>query len=130
MLGHAEEEHAPPCPRQRVDRVDLLLWLTVFGLMLISLLRGLSGFGLAVAGNEARTFIPLAMATVWCWSRRQLPGFDRDLVRWGVVTGLALGVATAVALADVTGALEHQLGEELDRHGANIVVAPDTARPP
>lgn len=43
-----------------------------------------------------------------------------------VVTGLALGVATAVALADVTGALEHQLGEEIDRHGANIVVAPRT----
>jgi putative ABC transport system permease protein len=43
-----------------------------------------------------------------------------------VVAGLALGVATAVALADVTAALEYQLGEELDRHGANIVVAPKT----
>jgi putative ABC transport system permease protein len=43
-----------------------------------------------------------------------------------VVAGLALGVATAVALADVTAALEYQLGEELDRHGATIVVAPKT----
>lgn len=43
-----------------------------------------------------------------------------------VVAGLALGVATAVALADVTTALERRLGEELDRHGANIVVAPRT----
>jgi putative ABC transport system permease protein len=43
-----------------------------------------------------------------------------------VVAGLALGVATAVALANVTGALERHLGEELDRYGANIVVAPRT----
>jgi len=43
-----------------------------------------------------------------------------------VVAGLTLGVATAVALANVTGALERHLGEELDRYGANIVVAPRT----
>jgi putative ABC transport system permease protein len=43
-----------------------------------------------------------------------------------VVAGLTLGVATAVALANVTTALERHLGEELDRYGANIVVAPRT----
>ena len=43
-----------------------------------------------------------------------------------VVAGLTLGVATAVALAKVTVALERHLGEELDRYGANIVVAPRT----
>ena len=39
-----------------------------------------------------------------------------------VVAGLTLGVATAVALANVTLALERHLGEELDRYGANIVL--------
>ena len=43
-----------------------------------------------------------------------------------VVLGLALGVATAVALSGVSTALERHLGEELDRYGANIVVAPRT----
>jgi putative ABC transport system permease protein len=43
-----------------------------------------------------------------------------------VAVGLAIGVATAVALAGVTAALERQLGEEIDRYGANIVVAPRT----
>lgn len=43
-----------------------------------------------------------------------------------VAVGLAIGVATAVALAGVTSALERHLGEEIDRYGANIVVAPRT----
>ena len=43
-----------------------------------------------------------------------------------VAVGLAIGVATAVALAGVTTALERHLGEEIDRYGANIVVAPRT----
>jgi putative ABC transport system permease protein len=43
-----------------------------------------------------------------------------------VVVGLAIGVATAVALAGVTSALERRLGEEIDRYGANIVVAPSS----
>lgn len=43
-----------------------------------------------------------------------------------VVAGLTLGVATAVALAGVTTSLERHLGEELDRYGANILVAPRT----
>jgi putative ABC transport system permease protein len=43
-----------------------------------------------------------------------------------VTVGLAIGVATAVTLSAVTAALERHLGEELDRYGANIVVAPRT----
>lgn len=43
-----------------------------------------------------------------------------------VVAGLTLGVATAVALSGVTKSLETHMGEELDRYGANIVVAPKT----
>lgn len=43
-----------------------------------------------------------------------------------VAVGLAIGVATAVALSGVTTALERHLGEEIDRYGANIVVAPRT----
>ena len=43
-----------------------------------------------------------------------------------VVAGLTLGVATAVALANVTLALERHLGEELDRYGANILVLPQS----
>jgi putative ABC transport system permease protein len=43
-----------------------------------------------------------------------------------VAVGLGVGVATAVALAGVTTALERHLGEEIDRYGANIVVAPRT----
>lgn len=43
-----------------------------------------------------------------------------------VAVGLAIGVATTVALVGVTTALERHLGEEIDRYGANIVVAPRT----
>ena len=43
-----------------------------------------------------------------------------------VAVGLAIGVSTVVALSGVTRALEKRLGEEIDRYGANIVVAPRT----
>ena len=43
-----------------------------------------------------------------------------------MVAGLALGIATAVALVGVSSALERHLGAELDRYGANIVVAPQS----
>lgn len=41
-----------------------------------------------------------------------------------VVTALALGVGTVVALASLTRAMQSEIGDELDRFGANIVITP------
>lgn len=41
-----------------------------------------------------------------------------------VVAALGLGIGTLVALVSLTRAMEHEIGDELDRFGANIVITP------
>ena len=79
-----------PAALGRIDSAELCLWVPVLSLMGLSLVRGMSSFGLAVAGNEARGLAAVAGATLWCWGRMRLSGAQRDLKRWGVVTALGL----------------------------------------
>ena len=38
--------------------------------------------------------------------------------------GIAIGIGTVVALLSLTGALKEEIGSQLDRFGANIVIIP------
>ena len=79
-----------PGALRRVHASELYVWVPVALLGLIAFERGMSSFGLAAAGNEARGFVQLAAATCWVWGRMRLPHFERDLYRWMMITGLGL----------------------------------------
>ena len=81
---------------KRAEPLDLALWGTVVAMLLISLLRGFSDFGLTTAGNEVRSIVQLAAATLWVWARIPLPQFSRELRRWCWVTALGLTVVASI----------------------------------
>ena len=83
---------------RRVHASELYVWVPVAIVGLLAFERGVSAFGLAAAGNESRGFFQLAAATCWVWGRMRLPGFERGLYRWSMITGLGL---TVVALVHV-----------------------------
>src|ERR1700742_1149704 len=43
-----------------------------------------------------------------------------------LVVGIAIGIGTAVALLNLSGSIKEEIGSQLDRFGANIVVVPQS----
>src|ERR1041385_4641191 len=43
-----------------------------------------------------------------------------------LVAGIAIGIGTAVALLSLSGSIKEEIGSQLDRFGANIVVVPQS----
>jgi len=43
-----------------------------------------------------------------------------------LVLGIAIGIGTAVALLSLSGSIKEEIGSQLDRFGANIVVVPQS----
>jgi hypothetical protein len=106
-----------PGALRRLQPVELLIWGPVVLVLIASIIRGMSTFGLTTAGNEARGLVQVILPTMWVWGRSRLPGFERDLLRWSVLTGLGL---TAVALVHIAqrgiGAVDQMIlvnGEEV-----------------
>jgi hypothetical protein len=85
-----------PGALRRVHASEFYVWVPVALLGLLAFERGVSAFGLAAAGNEARGFVQLAAATCWVWGRMRLPGFEKGLYRWSMITGLGLTVVAAI----------------------------------
>lgn len=75
--------------------VELWIWVPLVLAILISLFQGIQDFGLGVAANETRGLFQLVAFTTWAWGRMRLPGFERSLRRFTIVTGLALVVDAA-----------------------------------
>src|ERR1044071_514784 len=43
-----------------------------------------------------------------------------------LVIGMAIGIGTAVALLSLSGSIKEEIGSQLDRFGANIIVVPQS----
>src|SRR5215212_1440235 len=43
-----------------------------------------------------------------------------------LIIGIAIGIGTAVALSSLSGSIKEEIGSQLDRFGANIVVVPQS----
>ncbi|HSE97001.1 MAG TPA: ABC transporter permease, partial [Blastocatellia bacterium] len=43
-----------------------------------------------------------------------------------LVAGIAIGIGTAVALLSLSGSIKEEIGSQLDRFGANIVIVPES----
>src|SRR5678816_4299996 len=43
-----------------------------------------------------------------------------------LIVGISIGIGTAVALLSLSGSIKHEIGAQLDRFGANIVVVPQS----
>jgi hypothetical protein len=70
--------------------VELWIWVPLLLAIIISLFQGIQEFGLGVAANETRGLVQLIAFTTWVWGRMRLPGFDRSLRRFTILTALAL----------------------------------------
>lgn len=84
---------------RHLEAADVAIWGVVLVMLLISLVRGFSDFGLAAAGNEARGIFGLAATTLWVWVRIPLPAFPRELYRWSWITALGLCVVAFVHIS-------------------------------
>ena len=84
---------------RHVEPADLAIWGAVLLLVVVSLTRGFSEFGLATAGNEARGLFQLAATTLWVWCRVPRPEFPRELDRWCWLTAAGLTVDAFVHIS-------------------------------
>jgi hypothetical protein len=81
-----------PGALRQLSPAELWIWIPLVLVGLLSLERGVSAFGLGIAANEARGLVQLIAATMWVWGRMRLPGFEKSLRRWIVLTGIGLTV--------------------------------------
>ena len=43
-----------------------------------------------------------------------------------LIAGIAIGIGTAVALLSLSGSIKEEIGSQLDRFGANIIIVPES----
>lgn len=81
---------------EHVEPLDIAFWTVVAVLVIASVVRGFSQFGLATTGNEARGLFQLAATTLWVWCRVPRREFPRELDLWCWITGVGLSIDALV----------------------------------
>jgi hypothetical protein len=84
----------------QLQPIEITLWGVVIAMMTLSILQGVSTYGLTTAGNEARGFGQTGAAAVWVWTRVPRPEFSRELHRWAWVVGLGMTCVAALNIKD------------------------------